>query len=199
MSLKTGARLASAVGLMVAIAACSSAVPTETPGVERLGKYILRENVADAQVVLGYKYADSAISSEWLILELALTSPGGRSAKFERENIWVRTPAGVQVPAASQKAFGEAYGSLRNQISQANVMRDPMDYFPPNRIPCTIDFFVTPGEGVSFDQVSVNDRRECQGKLFFFIPGGVQSGRYILGMDLTEDEIRIPFVLGETQ
>jgi len=198
MSMKNVAWLSCAVGLMVVITACSSAVPTETPGVERLGKFVLRENVTTAEVVLGYKYADNAIGREWLILELALTSPGGKSAKFERENIWVRTPAGVQVPAASQKAFGEAYGTLRSQISQADVMRDPMDYFPPNRIACSIDFFVPPGAGVSYDQVSVNDNRECQGKLYFYIPGGIQSGRYVLGMDLTEDEIRIPFVLGES-
>src|SRR4030042_916182 len=103
------------------------------------------------------------------------------------------TPAGVQVPAASQKAFGEAYGKMRNKISQANVARDPMDYFPPNRLPCSLDLFVTPGEGVAFDQATVNDRRTCQGKLFFYIPGGVQPGRYVLGIDLQEDEIRIPF------
>ncbi len=198
MSLKNGTRLASTIVLLVVVMACSSAVPTETPGVERLGQYILREKVSNAEVVLGYKWADSAIGNEWLILELAMTSPKGTSAKFERENIWVRTPAGVQVPVASQKAFGEAYSSLRSQISKANVMRDPMDYFPPNRIACSIDFFVAPGEGVSYDQVSVNDRRACQGKLFFYLPGGAQSGRYILGMDLPEDEIRIPFILGAT-
>ena len=111
----------------------------------------------------------------------------------------MRTPDGVQVPLASQRAFNEAYASIRSQISQANVMRDPMDYFPPNRQPCTIDFFVAPGEGVSFDHVSVNDRRACQGKLFFYIPGGIKSGRYVLGMDLTEDEIRIPFILGASE
>lgn len=199
MKLKHDMRLAGSIVLVVVIAACSSAVPTETPGVERLGKYLLQEKVANAEVVLGYKWADNAIGSEWLILELAMSSPPGESAKFERDKIWVRTPAGVQVPAASQQAFGEAYAALRSQISQANVMRDPMDYFPPNRTDCSIGFFVAPGEGVAFDQVSVNDRRACQGKMFFYVPGGVQSGRYVLGMDLKEDEIRIPFILGETQ
>jgi len=199
MSLKSVARLVVVSAVLVVVTACSSAVPTETPGVERLGKYILRESVSNADVVLGYRWADAGLGNEWLILEVALTSPQGKTAKVERENVWVRTPAGVQVPVASQQAFGEAYASLRNQISQANVMRDPMDYFPPNRQPCSIDFFVAPGEGVSYDQVSVNDRRACQGKLFFSIPGGVQSGRYVLGMDLTEDEIRIPFVLGATE
>jgi hypothetical protein len=70
-----------------------------------------------------------------------------------------------------------------------------MDYFPPSRQRCSIQLFVAPGEGVSFDQVTVNDRRACEGKLFFYIPGGVQPGRYVLGMDLEEDEIRIPFTM----
>lgn len=183
------------LGAVVAAAACSSAVPTETPGVEQLGQYLMRQNGSEADVVLGYKHAAQSLGDEWLLLELAITSPSGESAKFERENIWVRTPAGVQVPAASQKAFGEAYGSMRNKIAQANVARDPMDYFPPNRQACTLDLFVAPGEGVAFDQVTVNDRRACQGKLFFYIPGGVQTGRYVLGIDLQEDEIRIPFTL----
>ena len=195
MKLKRIALLAILVGTVAAVTACSSAVPTETPGVERLGQYILRENLTTAEVVLGYKYAASKLGNEWLLLELALSSPQGQTAKFERKNIFVRTPAGVRVPAASQKAFGEAYASIRNQISQANVMRDPMDYFPPNRRPCSIDMFVAPGEGVAFDQVSVNDRRACQGKLFFYIPGGVQPGRYVLGMDLEEEDVRIPFTL----
>jgi hypothetical protein len=183
------------VGITVAVAGCSSAVPTDTPGVERLGQYILRQQGAEADVVLAYKFASMSLGNEWMLLELALSSPVGASARFTRENIWVRTPDGVRVPAASQKAFGEAYAGLRSQISQANVVRDPMDYFPPNRQLCSIQLFVAPGEGVAFDEVTTNDRRACQGRLFFSIPGGIQAGRYVLGIDLEEDEIRIPFDL----
>lgn len=193
--MKQTSLLAVLIGAVVVVTGCSSAVPTETPGVERLGQYILRQNGSEADVVLGYKYASQSLGEEWLLLELAITSPSGESAKFERENIWVRTPEGVQIPAASQKAFGEAYGEMRNRISQANVTRDPMDYFPPNRLPCSLDLYVAPGEGVAYDQVTVNDRRACQGKLFFYVPGGIQPGRYVLGIDLEEDEIRIPFTL----
>ena len=193
--MKQTTRLAVLIGAIVVVTACSSAVPTDTPGVERLGEYILRQNGSEADVVLGYKYAAQSLGNEWLLLELAITSPSGKSAKFERENIWVRTPEGVQIPAATQKAFGEAYGAMRNRISQSNVTRDPMDYFPPNRLPCSLDLYVAPGEGVAYDQVTVNDRRACQGKLFFYVPGGVQPGRYVLGIDLEEDEIRIPFTL----
>ena len=65
----------------------------------------------------------------------------------------------------------------------------------PNRVKCNLQLYTAPGEGVTFDQVAVNDRRACEGKLFFYIPGGVQPGRYVLGMELPEDEIRIPFTM----
>jgi hypothetical protein len=177
------------------VVGCTSAVPTETPGVDRHGEFILREQATDVWVVLGYKFASMSLGNEWMILELALTSPTGETAKIERENIFLRTPDGSQIPAPTQKVFNEAYGGLRATITQANVAREPMDYYPPNRQDCSIQFYVAPGEGVAFDEVSVSDRRACQGKLFFNIPGGIQPGRYVLGIDLEESEIRIPFVL----
>jgi hypothetical protein len=190
------ATLGVALGTLLAVAVgCSSAVPTETPGVERLGEYILRERGAEAEVVLGYRFANMSLGEEWLILELAVTSPPGQSAKVERDNIFVRTPDGVRIPAATQKAFNEAYQKMRSTVTQANVARDPMDYFPPNREPCSIQMYVAPGEGVAFDQVTVNDRRGCQGKMFFYVPGGIQPGRWVLGIDLEETDIRIPFEL----
>jgi hypothetical protein len=60
-----------------------------------------------------------------------------------------------------------------------------------------VQFYVTPGGGVSFDEVTVSDKRGCYGRLYFKVPGGIQSGRWTFGVDLEESEIRIPFELGE--
>jgi len=181
--------------LLAVITACSSAVPTETPGVERLGQFILRERGVEAELVLAYKFASMSLGNEWMMLEIAVSSPSGKSARIERENVFVRTPAGVQIPAATQRQFGEAYSGLRPVIAQANVVRDPLDYFPPGRDDCPVQFFVAPGQGVAFDQFTVNDRRACQGRLYFNIPGGIQPGRWIFGVELQESDIRIPFTL----
>lgn len=184
------------VGLaIVAVVSCSSAVPTETPGVERLGKYLLREKAPEVEFILGYKFAASTLGDEWLLLEVALSSPVGQSATMKRENIFVRTPDGTSIPCATQKEFNEAYGSMRSKITQANVVRDPMDYWPAQREPCPVQLFVSPTEGVAFDEVSVNEYRACQGKLFFYVPGGIQPGRWVFGVDFEESDIRIPFVL----
>jgi hypothetical protein len=177
------------------LSGCSSAQPTDDPGVERLGRFILMNKGPEAEVAIGYRHAENNLGSEWLLLEVAITSPPRQVAEIERKNVSVRTPAGVTVPLATQQEFNEAYRSLQPFVKQADVVRDPMDYWPPRKQQCAIQFFVAPGEGVAFDRVSVNDFRACEGRFFFKIPGGVQVGRYVLTIDLQESEIRIPFTL----
>ena len=132
-----------------------------------------------------------------MILEVGLSSPSGQNADVSRENIFLRAPDGTEVPLSSQQDFNEAYGELRPVFARAGVDRDPLDYFPPSRIECPIQFFVEPAQGVSFDEVTLNDRRGCYGRLYFQIQSGIQPGRWVLGIDLEESEIRIPFDLGE--
>jgi hypothetical protein len=182
---------ATALGL----AACSSAVPTDDPGVDRMGKFILMGSGPEAEVVVGYRYAQQNLGSDWLLLEIAATSPPNQSARIERSNVSIKTPTGAVVPLATQSEFNEAYRGLQSSIRASDVVRDPMDYWPPRKQNCGIRFFVAPGAGVSFDEVSVNDFRACQGKFFFNIPGGVQPGRYVLSIDFEESEIRIPIPL----
>jgi hypothetical protein len=176
---------------------CTSATPTDTPGVDRMGQYILRQFGPELWTVLGYRFANSQIGDEWMILEVGLSSPGGQNATVKREDVFLRAPDGSRVPLPTQSEFNEAYGALRPVISKADVNRDPLDYFPPSRVECAIQFFVTPGGGVSFDEVTVNERRGCFGRFFFDIPGGIQEGRWVFGIDQPESEIRIPFELGE--
>jgi hypothetical protein len=176
---------------------CSTGTPTDTPGVERLGQYILKQFGPELWVVLGYRFANSQLGEEWMILEVGFSSPNGQNATVKRENVFLMSPSGDKIPLPSQKEFNDAYGALRPVIANANVDRDPLDYFPPSRIECAVQFYVTPGGGVSFDEVTVNDKRGCYGRLYVKVPGGIQSGRWVLGVDLEESDIRIPFELGE--
>jgi hypothetical protein len=185
------------VGAAATLGSCSSATPTDTPGVERMGRSVLRQNGPELLTVLGYRFANSQMGDEWMILEVALSSPGGQTAKVTRENVFLSTPDGNRLPLPTQKEFNEAYASLRSKIARADIDRDPLNYFPPDREPCDMRFFVTPGAGVSFDEVVMNERRACFGRLFFNVPGGIQPGRWVFGIDLPESEIRIPFELGE--
>jgi hypothetical protein len=190
--------MAAIVGVVLLVTSgCTTATPTDTPGVERMGAYVLRQFGPQLWTVLGYRYANTQIGDEWLILDVGLSSPNGQSARITRDSVFVRTPTGERIPLATQAEFNEAYGALRPKIVQSNVNTDPLDYFPPSRIECNVQFFVSPGGGVAFDEVTVSDIRGCFGKLFFNVPGGIQPGRWTLGVDLEESEIRIPFELGE--
>lgn len=175
--------------------ACSSAEPTDDPGVDRMGQYLLMNKGPEAEVVVGYRYAQQTLGAEWLLLEIAMTSPPNQTARILRSNVSIKTPGGKVVPLATQTEFNEAYGGLQSRIRAADVVRDPMDYWPPRKQTCEIRFFTAPGAGVVFDEVTVNDFRACQGRFFFKIPGGVQAGRYVLSIDLEESEISIPIPL----
>jgi hypothetical protein len=187
--------LGSAAALALA-AACSSTVPTDTPGVERAGASVLLYKGPEVEAALGYRFAASNLGSDWLMLDLAATATRG-TVEVKRERISLRTPEGETVPLATQQEFGEAYGSLRADIERANVAADPLDYFPRGRLPCTLGFFTVPGEGLAFPAVWLDDRRVCVGRLYFAVPGGVQEGTYTLVIDFEESQLHVPFRLGE--
>ena len=180
---------------LISLVGCSSAKPTDDPGVDRMGKYILMQKGPETEVVVGYRYAQNSLGSDWLLLEVAMTSPPKQTAVIQREKVSVRTPAGATIPLATQREFNQAFGTLQSILRAADVVRDPMDYWPPRKSTCAIRFFVEPGTAVSFDEVTVNDFRACQGRFLFNIPGGVQAGRYVFSIDLEESEVRIPFTL----
>jgi hypothetical protein len=182
---------------LAATSGCTSATPTDTPGVERMGEYVLRQFGPQLWTVLGYRFASTQVGEEWMVLDVGLSSPSGQSARITRDSVFLRSPDGTKIPLATQREFNEAYGALRPVIAKSNVNNDPLDYFPPSRIECPIQFFVTPGGGVAFDEVTVSDIRGCFGKLFFEVPGGIQPGRWTFGIDLPESEIRIPFEIGQ--
>lgn len=184
-------------GGLATMSSCTSASPTDTPGVERMGEYVLRQFGPQLWTVLGYRFAATQVGDEWMILDVGLSSPNGQSARVTRDAIFLRSPDGTRIPLATQTEFNEAYGAMRPVITRSNVNSDPLDYFPPSRIECSIQFFVAPGGGVAFDEVTVSDIRGCFGKLFFNVPGGIQSGRWTLGIDLPESETRIPFEIGQ--
>ncbi len=184
--------LAAAV-LAVLATACSSATPTGTPGVDRMGQTVLRYRGPEIEAAIGYRYASQNLGDEWLIIDLALTATGD-PVKIDRSRIFVRPPAGDAVYLPSQEEFAAAFGALRGNILRAAVAADPLDYFKP-RADCELKFLAEPGTSLVFPETWVDDRRVCSGRLFFLVPGGVQAGTYVLGIDLTETKVRIPFKL----
>jgi hypothetical protein len=183
------------VVLMITVAGCRSATPTGTPGVDRVGKTVLRYVGPEVETVLSYRVANLRQGEEWLFLDVAVTGAGRTSVELKREKIAIRTPSGEVVPLATQEEFGQAYSQLAAALARADVASEPVDYFT-SRKSKSLNFLVAPGTGIAFDSVWVNDLEVASGRLCFFIRGGAQAGPYELRIDLQESKVRIPFRLG---
>jgi len=181
--------------LLLALTACSTATPTGTPGVERLGATVLRYNGPQVEAILSYRYAELHPGEGWLFLDLALTGNTRPAVEVKRDRIALLIPSGDVVPLASQEEFGHAYPQLAAALARAAVAAEPLDYFP-GRTPKGLDFLVVPGTGLALESVWVNDLDVAIGRLYFDMPTGVQPGQYELRIDLAESKVRIPFRLG---
>jgi hypothetical protein len=180
---------------LAATVACSTATPTGTPGVERIGGTILHYRGPELNVVLSYRFANSNAGEDWLFLDVGITAETRNSVEIKRERIAIRTPSGEIIPLATQQEFGTAYPKLAAVLARAEIASEPLDYYPSRR-PKGLDLLVPPGSGIAFESVWVNDQDVAIGRLYFDVPAGVQPGPYELRIDLEETKVRIPFRLG---
>jgi len=180
---------------LTATVACSTATPTETPGVERIGGTMLHYRGPELDVVLSYRFANSNPGEDWLFLDAGITAETRKSVEIKRDRIAIRTPSGEIIPLATQQEFGAAYPKLAAVLARADVASEPLDYYPGRR-PKGLDLLMPPGSGIAFESVWVNDQDVAIGRLYFDIPTGVQPGPYELRIDLEETKVRIPFRLG---
>ncbi len=200
MFLDTALRHLRSVGVAAALVAClacetTSLAPVDPPVTENLGATLVRSGNAQVWAVLDFRFAAGNMGNDWMIIDLAVTAADRRSARVTRDGIFVRTPTGTRVPLPSQAEYMVVHSQLQSALRRADVASSPMwAYFPRDRRPCDFQFFAGAG-GTTYDQVEVNDRRVCGERLVFQIPGGVQPGRWVVGIDLEESELRIPFDL----
>ncbi len=191
---ETMKKLALTVLLTVGFYGCSTGVPTGVPGLEKVGATVLRYRGPEVELALGYRFATLSLGEEWLLLDLAITAAPGKVVEVKREGVFVLTPQGERLPLASQEQFASSYASLGPTLRRAALAADPLGYF--NRdIQCSLGFFAAPGEALVYPSVHLDDRRVCEGRLYFLVPGGVQPGRWTLGIDLEETHVRVPFQL----
>lgn len=193
--LVAGLPLAAAL-LAAATVSCTTATPTSTPGVQRVGSTILHYTGPELDAIVSYRFANLNEGADWLFLDVAISANTRTSVEVKRDKVFVRIPGGAVVPLATQAEFGQAYGQLAAALARADVASEPLDYYPGRR-PKGLDFLVAPGSGLALESAWVNDQDVAVGRLAFFLPGGVQKGPYELGIDLPESKVRIPFRLGE--
>lgn len=191
-------RIVTMLGAALALATivgCSTATPTETPGVDRIGGTQLRYRGPELEITLSYGFANANLGEDWLFVDTAITGTGRESVEIKRQKVAIRTPSGEIVPLAPQQDFGEAYPKLAAALARANIAYQPIGNYPERR-QTGLDFQVVPGTGIALESVWVNDLSVATGRLLFDLPTGTQAGPYELRIDLEETKIRIPFRLG---
>jgi len=153
-------------------------------------------------VVLSTKLAASSLGKDWLVLSVSIAGKLRQSVEVPRSGIFVVAPTGERVALPSYQEFSAAYSRLGGLIRRAEMAREPMGYFGADRQRCRLGFFTTPSAAIAdvgaatvSDTLIVTDRTYCSGELFFPITAGVRPGVWVLGIDLEQERVRIPFTL----
>lgn len=150
----------------------------------------------EGYVTLGYRIANGSVGEDWMYLQAGLTlRQGVKPQTVPREAFSVKTPDGKVIPLATQKEYSEAF-CLPALNSRARVQRDSLNYFPAGVTNAgAFQFFADMGKtrSLSFDQVELNDNRAAFGRLFFKIPGKIQTGQHWLVVKFAGSEVQVPF------
>jgi hypothetical protein len=174
-------------------------VPT-VPGIYTIeGQFTRIAYNGEGWVTLGYRLANDSQGQDWLMLEAGVTLRRPTASQtLTRDSFTVKLPDGSTVPLASQEQYNEA-GYLRALNSRANMIRDPINYFPADATqPCALGFFADPTNAkrtISYDQFELSFRRACLGRLFFKLPEGneIEPGQYWLYVDFAGSQVQTPF------
>jgi hypothetical protein len=119
---------------------------------------------------------------------------GVKSYKLKREHLTLKTPDGTVVPLATQQEYmADSYLRALNQ--RAKVVKDSINYFPAGAgRPCAMQFFADLDKpGLAYNEVDMTDTRDCMGRLYFKVPGGIQVGQYWLQVQFATSMIQVPF------
>ena len=151
----------------------------------------------EGYVTLGYRVANDSVAEDWMLLEIGVTMRAPTKAQtMTRDSLSLMLPDGSTIGLATQKEFSEA-GYLPALNTRGNMIRDSINYFPVQADrPCAIGFFSDPTNRVrslSFDQVDLSSNRACMGRVFFKVPGKIQTGQHYLLVKFDNSMIEVPF------
>jgi len=200
---ESGTRLAVLVALVVLCAGAVGAqdIKKPDPTVPEIftltGEFVRIAYNNEGYVTLGYRVANDSVAEDWMLLEVGVTLRAPTKAQtMTRSSFSLLLPDGSTIGLATQKEFGEA-GYLAALNTRGNMVRDSINYFPVNvDKPCVIGFFSDPTNrvrSVSFDQVELSSNRACMGRVFFKVPGKIQTGQHYLLVKFDNSMIEVPF------
>jgi len=162
------------------------------------GQFIRVAQNAEGWVVMGYTIANDSVGQDWMLLNIGLTVQGeDKEQALYRDDITLVTPDQEVLTLPSQEDFNKAAGTVDALDARANMITESINYFPSDAtIPCRIGFFADAsqaGRTLAYDQVSLNSRRACLGRIYFQVPGGIKLGLYNLDVQFEGGVVRLPF------
>jgi len=162
------------------------------------GQFIRVAENGEGWVVMGYTIANDSVGQDWMLLNIGLTVQGeDKEQALYRDDITLVTPDQEVLALPSQEDFNKAAGTLDALDARANMITESINYFPSDAtIPCRIGFFADAaqaGRTLAYDQVSLNSRRACLGRIYFQVPGGIKLGLYNLDVQFEGGVVRLPF------
>jgi hypothetical protein len=168
------------------------------PGVAQIttleGEFVRIAYNNEGFVTLGYRVANGSIGEEWMMLEMGTTlRKGVQTYKLTRNALSIETPDAKKIAMATNADYLNV--DLRATEQRATVVRDSVNYFPPEANQgCQLNFFAASGSGRrAYDDVELNSNRACLGRVYFKIPGGIKYGQHWLNVQFPTSVVRVPF------
>ena len=163
-----------------------------------MGQFVRVAENDEGWVVLGYDTANSSVKEKWMLLNVGITLQDGvKTQDITRDDIKLVTPDDKVVSMATQEEYNKGSGTLAAMNERAGIESQSINYFPNGRTrPCRIGFFGNMDQRVgnlSFDEVTLDDRSACMGRVYFQVPDGIQYGQYNFDVQFADCIVRVPF------
>lgn len=159
------------------------------------GEFVRMAYNNEGYAVLGYRMVQNELGNPWVLLNVGITlRDGAKDYTMKREHLTLKTPDGKVIPLATQQEYA-ADPSLRAINQRAKVIKDSINYFPagPGK-PCAMQFFADLDRpGLAYDHVDISDVRDCMGRIYFKVPGGIVPGQYWLQVQFATSMVQVPF------
>ena len=183
------------MGIGVIAATGIAAAQGEFPFTRERGRAAVEYRNNDIQVVAAYYYSQREHDSRWVLIQTAVST--ARLTTIPRSAFALRTPAGREIPLASQERFGEDVGRVRLLLQNASTTRHNVtSYFNQRDRIDSMRFFTLPFGPVVHDDFVVDAHRVAISDLFFESPTGAWAdGTYSLIVRHEDGQAELPIVL----
>jgi hypothetical protein len=163
-----------------------------------VGQFVRVAENNEGWVVVDYTTANESVKEKWMLLDIGMTVQNGvKDEKITRDQVKLVTPNDQVISLPTQEDVNKASGELDAMNARANIEGQSINYFPTGRNrPCRIGFFGDVDRAVgslSFNEVTVDDRSACAGRIYFQVPDGIEYGQYNLDVQFADSVVRVPF------